>query len=77
MTADQPEPAEDGTPAETVIETGWATIRVTGGATVITGQVQTFYLGGMPGQGKSAAPRWHLSQQAPEIAPSDADTDVE
>jgi hypothetical protein len=79
--ADQPEPkdmqpmeivtsgdAGDDMPGETVIETGWATIRTSGNATVITGQIQNFFINGTPGQGTPGAARWQLVQAVPETA---------
>ena len=68
------DPGDDETPAETVIETGWATIRVGGNATVFTAEVQNFFMGGMPGQGKSGVVRWQMADTLREIASDDETT---
>lgn len=66
--------SDDETPVGTVIETGWATIRIGGSATVFAAQVQNFVIGGMPGQGKSGTARWQMAGTTPVIA-SDNETD--
>lgn len=65
----------DDMPGETVIETGWATIRASGNATVITGQIQNFFINGTPGQGMPSADRRQLVQAVPETV-ADPDTET-